>query len=393
MFARVATILVIRQSFYGDLDVQRKVDALVDSGHEVDVICLRRPGERLRERHGPIRVHRIPLPHSRGGTAVYLAKYGAFLAAAGTLAALLHVRRRYSLVEVYSMPDVLVFAALVPRLTGAKVLLTLLETMPEFFATKFERGMEHRAVRLVAAAEQASIRFADHVVTCTDEMRDAFVARGARTPITVVLNSADESIFAPGRVPRVERPGEFTVVCHGTIEERYGLDTLVRAAALTREDIPNLRVLIFGEGEYRPELEALVAELGAGDRVDIAQDLIPLDELVGTIEAADAGVVAMKRDAFRELTQTNKMFEFISLGVAQAVSRLRSVANSFDDASFAWFEPGDSEDLARALRELHADPARRRALAEHAAKVAEPYRWPHQRVIYLNAVGKLLAAG
>jgi glycosyltransferase involved in cell wall biosynthesis len=386
----MARILVIRQSFYGDLDVQRKIDALVETGHEVDVICLRKPGERLRERHGPIRVYRVPLPHARGGTLVYLAKYAGFLAAAGTLAALLHLRRRYRVVEAYSMPDVLVFAALVPKLLGAKVLLTLLETMPEFFATKFERGMDHRAVRLVSAAEQASIRFADHVVTCTEEMREAFAGRGATTPITVVLNSADETIFAPGRAPVIERPGEFTVVCHGTIEERYGLDTLVRAAALTRDDLPDLRVLIFGEGEYRETLVALVEELGVGDRVDVAEGLVPLDELVGTIEGAEAGVVAMKRDAFRELTHCNKMFEFISMRVPAAVSRLRSVDAYFDEDSFGWFEPGDERDLARVLRELHADPQRRRALAEHAASVAEPYRWPHQRDVYLNAIGPLI---
>jgi glycosyltransferase involved in cell wall biosynthesis len=387
----VARILVIRQSYYGDLDVQRKIDALVESGHEVDVICLRRKGERLRERLGPIRVHRVPLPHRRGGTLTYLGKYGAFLAAAGTIAALLSVRRRYVMVEAYSMPDSIVFAALVPKLLGAKVLFTLLETMPEFFSTKFETTMDDRRVRLVAAVEQAALRFADAAVTCTEEMREAFVARGASTPITVVLNSADETIFAPGRGVLIDRPGEFTVVCHGTIEERYGLDTLVRAAALTREEIPELRVLIFGEGDYREELVALVAQLGVGDRVSVAEDLVPLDELVGTIEGAELGVVAMKRDAFRDLTHCNKMFEFISMRVPALVSRLRSVEAYFDAESFGWFEPGDERDLARALREAHADADRRRQLADHAAEVAEPYRWPHQRDVYLNTVQALLA--
>jgi hypothetical protein len=44
-------------------------------------------------------------------------------------------RRRYRLVQVHSLPDVLVFAAAVPRLLGARLLLDLQECMPEFFAT------------------------------------------------------------------------------------------------------------------------------------------------------------------------------------------------------------------------------------------------------------------
>src|SRR3954451_3827636 len=135
----MARVLTIRQSYYGDLDVQRKIDALVESGHEVDAICLRKPGQPLRERLGAVTVYRVPLPHRRGGTLTYLGKYAAFLLAAGLLAAILHPRRRYALIDVYSMPDALVFAALVPKLLGARVALTLLETMPEFFSTKFER--------------------------------------------------------------------------------------------------------------------------------------------------------------------------------------------------------------------------------------------------------------
>lgn len=387
----MARILIIRQSYYGDLDIQRKINALVESGHEVDVICLSRAGERLRSREGAVNVHRIPLPHRRGGTALYIAKYAAFLVAAGVLAGALHLRRRYSLVEAYSMPDSLVFAALIPKLMGARVMIDLLETMPEFFSTKFDRPMSHPAVRAVAAVEQASIRFADAAITCTNEMREAFVGRGAKTPFTIVLNSADETIFSPGRAPVIDREGEFTVVCHGTIEERYGLDTLVRAAALTREDIPELRVLIFGEGDYRPRLVELVEELGVRDRVEVAEGLVPLDELVGTIEGAEAGVVAMKRDAFRDLTHCNKMFEFISMGVPAVVSRTRSVEAYFPDDGFGWFTADDEQDLARALREVHADAELRQRLVGRAAEAAEPYRWPHQREVYLKAIEDLLA--
>ncbi len=79
---------------------------------------------------------------------------------------------------MHSLPDPLVFAALVPKLTGARVILDLHECMPEFFATKFGVALDHRGVRVVAAAEQASIRFADFAITCTEQMREAFVGAG-----------------------------------------------------------------------------------------------------------------------------------------------------------------------------------------------------------------------
>jgi glycosyltransferase involved in cell wall biosynthesis len=381
-------ICIVRQAS-ADVRVRREVGALLDAGHEVDLICLREPGQPRSEREGRLTTRRLRVPDWRAGAAGYVGKYAVFAIAAAAVLLARHLRRRYDLVQVNTLPDTLVFAALGPRLLGVPVLLDLHETMPEFFATKFGRGMDDRLVRLVAGAEQASIRFAHAAITCTEQMREVFVARGARTPIEVILNSSDEAIFDAAH-PATRFDG-FTVVCHGTLEDRYGLDTLVEAAALLHDELPDLRVRIYGDGPYRARLVELIAERGVGDRVWLAPGWVPFDELVGAIAGADAGVVAMKRDAFRDLTHCNKMFDYIAMGTPAAVSRTRSVELYFDAESFAWFEAGDAQDLARALRELHADREAARRRAAHAAQVAEPYRWVHERHRYVAVVERLLA--
>src|SRR4029077_5546789 len=163
-----------------DPRVRREVDALVQAGHEGDVICLRRPGERPLESHGRVTAHRVSIPLRRAGRFNYVLQYGAFFTVASALVAVLQLRRRFDVVQVNSMPDSLAFAAVVPRLLGARVLLDLHECMPEFYAVKFGVGLHHPAVRFVAWMEQAAIRFADEVITCTDQMRSAFVNRGAQ---------------------------------------------------------------------------------------------------------------------------------------------------------------------------------------------------------------------
>ena len=384
----MARICIIRQAS-NDVRVRREIGALLDAGHEVDVIYRRAPGGPRVRREGRLTRRYIPVPDARGGALSYVLKYGAFMLAAGVLVLALHLRRRYDLIQVNTLPDTLVFAALGPKLMGAPVLLDLHETMPEFFATKFGRPMDDRLVRLVAAAEQRSIRFATAAITCTDQMREAFRARGAAdTPIDVVLNAADESVFDPSHEP-AQLEG-FTVVCHGTIEDRYGIDTLVEAAALLRDELPDLRVRIYGDGPYRERIARLIEERGVGDVVWLADGFVPIGELVAAIAGADAGVVAMKRDAFRDLTHCNKMFDFITMGIPAVVSRTRSVEMYFGDDAFAWFESADPGDLARAIRAVHDDPELRERLVRRAAEVAEPYRWVHQRDVYVAAVQRVL---
>lgn len=381
-------VCVIRQGYFPlDTRVRREVHALADAGHEVDLICVRRPGEPRRERRGPIRVLRLPAPLRRTEGAVrYVAQYAAFALQAAIVAATLHVRRRWDVVQVNSMPDALVFAAAVPKLLGARVVLDLHECMPEFFRVKFGVGPEHPAVRLVAAAEQASIRFADRVITCTEPMREAFAARGADPgKITVVLNAADEAVFDADRHPPARREG-FTLICHGAIERSYGHDTLLRAVALARERVPGLRLEIYGDGTYRPELERLAAALGLNGSLLLRDGWAPIEELVEAIARADAGVVALRRDAFRDLTHANKMFDLIAMRTPAIVSRTRAVEAYFDDGCFAFFESGDERGLADSIVALHADPGLRERLVRRASAVAAPYRWEVQRDVYRRVI-------
>ena len=261
----MARVLVLRQYLFRDVRVSREIGALTSAGHEVDIVCVKGPGEPYLERRGQLTIRRMPLSEKRAGAVTYLARYGVFLLVAMALASVLHLRRRYDLVQANSLPDPIVFAGAVPKLLGTPVLLDLQETMPEFFATKFDRPMDSRQVKLVGAAEQASVRFADHVITCTDQMRDAFVRRGADPgKIDVILNSTDESRWEPDHPPA---PFEgFTVVCHGTMEDRYGLDTLVEATALVRDQLPDLRVRIYGDGPFRPRLLELIRTHRLEDR-------------------------------------------------------------------------------------------------------------------------------
>lgn len=387
-------LLLRQESIATDPRVQRELHALLDAGHAVDVISVGDPGEPPRTRDGALTVYRLPswLASGGGSAAGYALRYGAFGLLAGAIAGALHVRRRYALVQVHTMPDVLVFAAAIPKALGARVVLDLHETMTEFLATKFDAVPGSLPWRAVAAAEQASIRFADFAFTCTNEMRDAFVGRGADPErLGVVLNASDEEVFDVVRhPPRGSQDGAFVILCHGSVEERYGIDTAIEAVALLRDELPNLRLQVMGAGSFVDEAQALAARRAVADRVSFNGRWEPLGVLLEAIAGCDAGLVAMKRDAFRDLTHCNKMYDLITMRRPVLMSRTRSVQAYFDEDSFEYFASDDPASLADAMRRLHGDPDRRDAFVRHAAEVLEPYRWPHQREIYRGHVERLI---
>jgi glycosyltransferase involved in cell wall biosynthesis len=386
----MARVCVIREHYVPqDSRVAREVAALRALGHHVDVICLRAEGQPGVERGPGMTVWRLPLRHNRGRAARYLLEYGGFFVLAAGLVTLLHARRRYRLVQVNSLPDALVFAAALPRLLGARVLLDLQECMPEFFATKFGVDLTHPAVRAIARVERASIGFAHLVITPTSQMRDTFVARGADpAKITVVMDGADQDVFRPVRTTTQGRP--FTLITHGTVEAHYGIDTVIEAVAMLRDELPGLRLEVYGDGSDLPRLRQVATDRQVADRVHFSGGFVPIEELVQAIAQADAGVVAMRRDAFRDVTIPGKMFDFIAMGKPVVSSRTRAVEQTFDASCVELFESGDAADLAGAIRRLAREPERGARLARRAAEVAEAYQWPRQREIYAGVVGRLL---
>jgi len=388
-------ILLIRQCpMRYECRVLRQVHALLDAGHEVDVIAVREAGEPWRRRDGALTIYGLPqaLKSRSGSGLAYVLRYGIFLLSAALLSGALHLRRHYALVQVHSLPDFLVFAAAIPKALGARVVLDLHEMMPEFFGTRFGASPDSLSFRMVAAVEQASIRFADFAYTCTEEMRQAFVGRGADPHrMGVVLNASEETVFDVERhPPRGSDDDGFVILCHGSVEERYGIDTAIEALTLLGDQIPGLRLQVMGSGSYVKPAQALALRRGVADRVSFNDRWEPIQVLLEAIAACDAGLVAMKRDEFRDLTHCNKMYDLVTMRRPVLMSRTRSVQSYFDEECFEYFDSDDPESLAKAITSLHADPARRQAMMQHATQVLQPYRWPRQREIYLGYVERVM---
>jgi glycosyltransferase involved in cell wall biosynthesis len=395
MTGRAAAI--VRHSYYpSELNVKREADALHEAGFDVHVICLCGDGEAPTETVDGVSVYRLPVGHRRGNIARYLWEYNAFFVLASWKLARLHRRFRFAAVQVNTMPDYLVFVALYPKLTGAKVVLHLHEPVPELFQTMFpDRWYTRLFVRLTAAVEQASIRFADRALTVTDQMRDNFVRRGADpSKFTVVVNVPDSRRFEIARwehliakvapVKREERArGVFRVLTHGAIEERYGYDTIVRAVARAAPDVPGIEFNFMGTGGYLPALQALAAELGIRERVHYL-GFVSFERMIEEILLADVCVVPVKRSPYSILVHTNKMFEYMALGRPVIASRLDSVAAYAPDDAVVFFEPGNDADLADKLRWAAAHPEELAHRVVAATALYESLRWDREKERYLG---------
>jgi len=381
--------IIVRQTRYYELQLQREAEALRDAGYDVELIHMRQDGTPHREVVNGIVVTTLPGSMGRSSKLRYMVDYARFFAlVAGTLTAR-HLKRPYAVIQVNTMPDFLVFATALPKLFGSRVVAYMHEPSPELAESLFGPG---RVSRSLARVEQWVLRFADHSIAVTDQLKERYVERGAEPEgITVVLNGADPQSLLGDWTPPDDAGDDktFTVVCHGSIEDRYGQDTIVEAARILKPDLPDLRVVIVGRGKATDALVAQIDEADVGDVVSF-EGWVTDERLRELLHTADAGIVAQKATPYSHLVSTNKMVDYWIFGLPVIASRLRAVSELCGEDTLEFYEPGDPHDLARAIRRLHDDPARREELAENGRRAEKELGWSVQREKYLGVFDALM---
>lgn len=373
---------------------RRAVDALLEAGMRVDLVCLREPNQPAREKIGGLNVLRVPIVHKRGGKLSYLLEYSAFIFAASAVFAGRTLRRRYDLVHIHNMPDILVLSGLIPKALGAKVILDMHDPMPELMGTILNGGEDTFAVRLLLKLEKWSMAQADSVITTNVAFQRIFASRSCdATKLRIVMNSPDEKIFAfrgERRVTEKARKSAFTVMYHGTLVERNGADLAVEAFAKVRQNVPDAQLFIYGK--RTPFLDKVLQsarEIGVAESVKYF-GAKRLEDVVRAIGDCDVGIVPNPRSAFIEITMPTRIFEFLALGKPVIAPRTRGICDYFGEDSMLFFEPGNSDDLARQIAYVFSHPAEVGEIVRRGQEVLRLNAWAGEKQRYLQIVTDLL---
>jgi glycosyltransferase involved in cell wall biosynthesis len=200
-------------------------------------------------------------------------------------------------------------------------------------------------------------------VHCTSELeRDELLALGLKPrEVIVVPNGVDLPDTAPAQ------RGD-TVLYLGRINWKKGLDRLVGAM----REVPNARLVIAGNDEesLTPGLQRQAHAAGIADRVEFA----------GYVEGAakekllaEAGVLVLP-----SVSENfgNAVLEAMAHGCPVVVTKDVGLAQDIQASGAGVVADGDATSLARAIRSLLDDPARRaQAGAAALALARERYGW------------------
>ncbi len=250
-----------------------------------------------------------------------------------------------------------------------------------FAMRRLERKVYRSADRFLVLSHFMQKRLSDFFQI--DKNLITIASGGVDVPEIAVFERRDELRHA------LQWDGPVVITLRNLVE-RTGVDLLVKAAAILKEEMPELRWCVIGRGELLQPLQELASQLEVADRVEftgylaeeavqqrlIAADLfmLPTRDLEGfglvTLEANACGlpVVATPVTANKEVVPSlpfNRLADAVS---AEALANTVRVL----------FKEAQSDDLSRYLR---------RHELRHA--VEKKYAWQHHDVDFLQVVESL----
>jgi glycosyltransferase involved in cell wall biosynthesis len=392
--------MIVHAYYLKDARVRRYAELLAAQGHEVDVFCLREGDEPKKARHLGVNIYRVNVGRIRSGKLSYVYEYFAsFVRFFAKLNGAYLTGRRYDVLHIHNMPDILVFCAAFQKLSGTKIILDIHDLMPEVYQSKYELQEDHWLPKLLRAEERFSTWFATAVITANHAFADILVRRGIpRSKVSVVMNAAEDMFFMSNIASASRRANKTTRDFHaiyiGTLAPRYGVETAVRALAkLKREgSIPGLRFSIIpkiaNEGD---EVGKILAEIERTGLSSAFQMMEPVQhhQMPAVIATADVMMYTPTPDIHMDIALSLKIPEAIAAGCPIVASRLSVHERYFGEDALFMFQPGNVDECAAKVFEVYADPARTALKLKHARERLAAIDWGKQSEVYLRLIRSL----
>jgi glycosyltransferase involved in cell wall biosynthesis len=191
-----------------------------------------------------------------------------------------------------------------------------------------------RTVKTAAKVMAVSKALADKLIPYTEGKR-----------IEVLPNMVDTGYFILPPVQRKINPFRFLTVARLT--PKKGVDLLIRAFARVFSQEQNVFLDIGGDGEQRPELEALVKDLFIQDRVSFLGEL-SLEQVRESMWHANAFVLPSYVETFGVV-----LIEAMATGLAAIATSCGGPDEFINSDTGRLVKPGDVEELSNALKSIY----------------------------------------
>lgn len=262
-----------------------------------------------------------------------------------------------------------------------------------------EQGFSKLQKHKWKAIEENYIKKVDEIITinysAADYLKNTYRCNGPivimnKTEMLNMGNEVEEHILTLKE--ELEIPLDKKIVLYqGGIVKRRNLDNLILSMKETNEDI---MLILLGSGEYRGELENIVAENNIVNKVKFI-DEVSQKELLKYTLLADVGIIPYIGDCLNNYYCTpNKLFEFIAAGIPIVANNLPEIGKVVNGEFIGQTSDfSDYKCIAEAINKVMSNDEILKKYKDNIKKIQYKYSWDYEKEILLDLYKRIEMKG
>jgi glycosyltransferase involved in cell wall biosynthesis len=350
-------LMVLDQEFPPDIRVENEIEALTAAGIEIHLACYTRKGKPAVEKQGLWVIHRKPISSLVYKSSVAALRVPLYFNFWRRFLQSILDQEPVNLIHVHDLPLVGVGKEL-GNTYHIPVIADLHENWPAYLRisshTRTLAGRILSPIRPWEKFEKELLGTVQEIIVVVEEAQNRLEAMGiSRKNIHIVSNTLNLAHFRIGEGEPDRQ--EIILFYAGGLTFHRGLQTVIRAIGLVKNERPSLRFWILGDGSYRKSLEKLTSQLGLEEQV-IFFGHKPYQEMTGLLGKTQYTIIPHLKSAHTDATIPHKIFQYMYAGKPVISTDCLPLARVIEEAACGYIYPStDAEKLAQILRSLNTE--------------------------------------
>ncbi len=223
------------------------------------------------------------------------------------------------------------------------------------------KGEEKSILNKIIDKTNKYLRFAaDKIIVHGESLKKDLISKGMPGSKIVVVAHGDYSFFT--RIGKRVETEQNTILCFGRIVKYKGINTLLNSIKYIKKDIPNIKIIIAGEGDFSSYNKLITAD--NKDNIELHNEYIP-DEKVSELFQR-ASIIVLPYD---EATQSGVIPIAYAFKKPVITTNVGSLPEVVDDGKTGYIvEPRNPEQLAEKIVKLLKDEKDLKEFGENGYK-------------------------
>lgn len=305
-------LMILDREFPSDLRVENEIETLQQKSHEIHLACFTRKNRPSMEKIGDLTVYRAPISDLLYQSSVGALTFPFYFIFWRKFLYQLVKREKFDALHVHDLPLVRIGVEM-KRKFNVPLIADLHENWPAYLSiskhTQSIMGKILSPNKKWVHYEKEILKQVDHIIVVVEEAKVRLIRLNLNeNRVHIVSNTLNIKHFNI-EIKKLSS-NEIVLFYAGGINYHRGLQTVIKALALARKSVPDIRFRILGEGKYQTELMKLTKRLKLDNQV-VFHGWQPYEKMIEFLKEADFAVIPHLKSEHTDTTIPHKLFQYM----------------------------------------------------------------------------------